>query len=174
MKLTEQFWVNLVAGCVVAACVIGILIISIREKRRTGAYPIEMHSRPGDWGWFSLGFVFWFIVSIELGESLRRSFPLSVLVPGLDLSLFLAFAAFAAFALGWAFRSQWNRRTGLWISWSLLFPALTGALVLRDVMCYWSIAWIWIPAGLIAVFLTPHFARLAYLGLYASGAGAAE
>lgn len=103
---SQAFWVNVAAGCVVAACLIGVVVICTREKRRTGSYPRTVTGGRNTAGWFALAYFLWFTASIQIGEAWLRRFPLNVLISGLDASLLLAGAAFAAFALSYAFGSE--------------------------------------------------------------------
>ena len=172
MKIpSEQFWVTLVAGVVVTVCVVLIIITALRQRRRMGQYPEEFRDNDRGMGWFAFISWLWFGASAYLGVAVRRSFPLYVIIPGVDLAITLAYLALAGFAITWAFRVEWNRQIGLTITYHMLFPALYGCLVIRDIFTYWQMAWIWIPAVLLAIFLTPFCTRYCYVEFYLNRAG---
>lgn len=162
---SEQFWLNL-GAIVVGVCVVLIVILSLLEKRKTGRWPDVITGRKGGGGWFGLVFWTYFVLSGVMSEQTLRRLPLSVLVPGVDVALFLGSLSFAGFVFSWLFKAEWNRQTSLWISWSLLFPALTLTLVVRDFRSLASFSWAWILALLLALFLTPVLARLTYQEFY--------
>ena len=164
--ISERFWVNLVSIVIAGVCVLAVIVISLREKRRTGSLPREVTGDSGGVGWFGLIWWIWFSLSLTMLEPILHRFPLYILVPGVDLAMFLASAALAGFALTWVFRAEWNWRTCPLISYCLLLPALTSTVVIRDFKCLTSMAWAWILAGLLAAFLTPYLARLTYLEFY--------
>lgn len=162
---SEQFWVNVVGFTTAGVCILAILVLSLRQKRMTGKWP-QINGGSSGSGWFSWVWAAWFGLSTAVPGPMLRRFPLSVVVPGIDISLLIAFTALAGFSLAWAFRAEWSRQTGHWISFNLLLPAVTCLLVVRDFRALTSMAWVWILAGLLAVFLTPYLARLAYVEFY--------
>jgi hypothetical protein len=107
-------------------------------------------------------------------KPILHRFPWYTFVPGVDLAMFLACAALAGFAIASTFRAEWDWRTCPWVSYYLMLPALTSTLVIRDVKSLTSMAWAWILAGLLAVFLTPYLASLTYAEFYMSRARSAK
>ncbi|HET6455935.1 MAG TPA: hypothetical protein VFI02_16140 [Armatimonadota bacterium] len=163
---SEVFWVQLVASILVGLCVLAILVIALRDKRRTGKLPDGVTGKSGGAGWFGMVFFAYFVLSGNMSEQWLHKFPFYFTVPGLDLALFLGTVVVAGYALARVFSVHWSRHTSLWISYCLLFPALTSTLMLRDYHSFVSTAWIWILAGLIALFMTPILARLTYAEFY--------
>jgi hypothetical protein len=161
----EQFWAFVVGFSIAGFCILATLVLSIREKRKTGKWP-QFDSGSKGSGWFAWVWAGWFGLSVAVPDRMLHRFPLCILVPGIDLSMLIAFTALAGLALTWVFRAEWSRQTCFWISYCLLLPALTLTLVLRDYKSFASTAWIWILAGLIALFMTPILARLTYAEFY--------
>ena len=171
MRIDEGFWVRLVALSIAAACVIAVIVIAFRERRRTGRYPRELVSgfSESEWGWFHfLAFMLVWSRTYVPGGMIRR-FPLCVLFPALDLAFLVGFAAVAVWALSYVFRATWHWRTGLWITFQLILPAFFVYAIVSDVVNLKSVSWAWIPAGFIAVLAAPFFARFAFQEVLARG-----
>lgn len=162
--MNEVTLVGIIAGLSILAAA----VLSYRQKRRTGRWPSEVVGYRPNMGWFSCLLVLWFCVRLQIPGIMLKKFPLFILVPGFDLTMFIALAVLAGFAFKWAFGSEWHWKTGLWITFMMLLPALVSGLVIADILRYMSMPWIWILAALMAVFLSPHLARLAYVEYYAS------
>lgn len=158
---SEQGIIALVAGIVASACILAVVLLAVREKRRTGHYPPEIVVG-SDTGWFSLFWIVWMIGRSEAPSNWLDPLPVSILVLGVDLGLLIAFAAFGAYALAQVFKPDWDRRWGLQVVRCLMFPALGAGLVVSDTFRVTGAAWVWIPGVLIAVFLSPFFARWTY------------
>ena len=165
---SEAYWVGLVAFTIAGLCVAAIAVIAVREKRRTGHLPPEMIPRPGGSGWFAVVWWVWMFLRWQISAGLVKTFPLFVIVPGIDLGLGLAFVAFAGWAMSYAFRNEWSRRTGLWIIYCLVFPSLSLFVLSQDIKCLESMAWAWVPAGIVGIALAPFAARAAYMEFYLS------
>ena len=169
-NLPEDYWFPLVAGIVAGLCVLGIAVIAIREKRRTGRYPRAITGGRNEYGWFALVSWLWLWGRIWewIPESAARKFPLFIIVPGISLALTLGFVALTGFAFSHTFRREWNWRWGLWY---LLFPAFGLLALERDLKSLASMPWAWIPAALVGIGLTPFVARLAYVEFYVRRTG---
>ena len=163
--------VGLVAFTIAALCVVAIVVVSIRQRRKTGNWPAGLVSQHGSGGWFALAFFLWVVVRMEVPDRLVSTFPLFVFVPGIDLGLTLAFLAFAGFAISYAFRTDWHWRTGLWTTYALIFPGPFAYYVYRDAKCLLQMPWAWILAGMVAIALMPFFTRSLYVGLHPSRPG---
>lgn len=163
---SETFWINVVAAIVVVLCVAGIIAVAIREKRRTGDIPRELRSGRNEVGWFALVWWFWFFGRSRASEQLLRVFPLTLIVPGVDLALTIAFVAFAGYCVSYAFRTEWNWRVGPWITYSLVLPVLMGFPMYEDIKLLASMVWMWVPAGVLALALVPFFMRWTFEEFY--------
>jgi hypothetical protein len=161
----EAELVALIAGVVVGVCIVAIIVLAVREKRRTGAYPCVIGG-PNELGWFGLAWILWITGRAYIPESWLNALPLTIVVLGIDLALLVAFAAYGAHALARVYMVDWDRRWGLYIVGSLLFPALSAGFVVFDAKRAAHTPWVWILAVLIAVFLSPFFARFAYEEFY--------
>lgn len=161
----EQFWAFVVGFSIAGFCILATLVLSIREKRKTGKWP-QFDSGSKGSGWFAWVWAGWFGLSIAVPDRMLHRFPLCILVPGIYLSMLIAFTALAGLALSWAFRAEWSRQTGHWITFLLLPPAMMGGVVVKDVKALSSTSWVWLLAGLLAAFLTLLLTRLAYVEFY--------
>jgi hypothetical protein len=155
--------VPLVCGLVFVTCVAAIVIVAVKEKRRTGKWPeaVESFSSPG---WT---FLVWMASSIahdELPRALHR-LPLNILVPAFDTALLIGAAVAGGFALSYSFRCDWNWRVGVWQAARLVIVGLCVWLWVRDLGVYHSQRWVWFPAGILAAFLAPYAVRIAYADL---------
>ena len=158
----QTYAVGAAASIIAGVCIVAAASIAIRDRARTGQYPQAIRGGLGRTGWFGMAWWCWWAVGFNMKDGAIRTFPLYVLVPGIDLALGLAFLAFAGFAFASAFRAEWDLRVGLRITYSLLFPALMMPLVYRDVKCLESMPWAWILAGIVGLGLAPFVARCVY------------
>jgi hypothetical protein len=164
--MNEITLVGTIAGIIAGLSILAVVVISIREKRRTGMLPQEL--RRDQSGWFA-GYCIWciwFWISLSPLDKYSHKFPVYVVKPSIDLAMFIAFLALAVFAYRWAFSSDWHWRTGLWISYISIFPALSSILVIKDIISLIDMPWIWIIAVLFALYMAPQFTRLAYEEFY--------
>lgn len=161
--MTEQTLVTMIAVIVVALCVIGVVLASIREKRRTGHIPDEFRPSPKGMGWFGLLTFAWLILSNELPKAIYDKFvPLYVIVPAVDVAMGIGFLALAVYALSYAFAIGWTCKLGLWITCMLIIPIIWAGVIYNDVERLASIKWVWILVLLMSIFLIPFFTRWAY------------
>ena len=159
----QTFWVQWIAGIVAAICLIAIVAVALRSKRRTGAYPPELAGKPDEPGWFSFVPFVWFVVRTGMiPDWLFKIFPLYILLTGLDIAIAIGFLAYAMFAFSHVFRPQWNRSTGFWVAYSLIFPAIWAWPLAEDARHLAEMPWVWIVAGMLGIGLSPFIARLAY------------
>lgn len=166
MKIDEGFWVALVGISIAAVCVIAAIIHSIREKRRMWRY--HGATTPAK-GWFFVLALITFCVRQSISDGFLQKFPLSVLFPTMDIAFLIGYSIVAIWAWSYVFRSDWHWRTGLWIVFHMLFPACFSFLLVSDLTVFRSISWVWIPAGFIAFFTAPYFARFAFEEMVARG-----
>jgi len=171
METDQDLWlqVGAVAASIAAACILAVIVLAVREKRRTGCLPRELVGLRGGWGWFGwLSFMFLWSHWMVPGPMMLR-LPLCILYPALDMALLIAFVALAARALSYAFSAEWHWRIGPWITAHLVWAGLFIWIVVSDVENLHYIAWAWVPAAIVAAFATPFFARLAYQEFVACG-----
>ncbi|MEN6357379.1 MAG: hypothetical protein ABFD83_09875 [Armatimonadota bacterium] len=163
---------SVIAWVIAGLCVLTVVVISFLQKRRTGRWPqIVSRGCDNDSSWFSVFYMVWFIVQLNTPHAFLHRLPLNIVIPAIDLALFVSFAILAAYAFRWAFRSEWHWKTGLWISYMSLFPALSAILVVGDIETNISTPWIWTFVVLLAIFITPQFSRLAYVEYFAKRFG---
>lgn len=162
--MSEVMLVGIIAGIIAGLSILAVVVLSIREKKRTGRLPKELKGDTS--GWFTGVYVLWFCLSIRELDNYFHTPPVYVLKPTIDLALFIAFLALAVFAYKWAFDSDWHWKTGLWISYISIFPALSSVLVIKDVIGLIDMPWIWIIVVLFALYTAPQFTRLAYEEFY--------
>lgn len=162
MKIDEAFLVGLVAFSIAAACVLGIIVVAIREKKRTGRLPGELADSGGGGWFFALMFVY-LTLRGEFSAVLLRRMPLCIIVPALDMAYAIALIAVAVWAMSYVFRVGWSARTSLWVSWHLCLPVLFLCNVPATVRALHTMSWVWIPAGIIAVAAAPFFGTFASL-----------
>ncbi len=170
MKTDQDLWlqVGTVAGSIAAACILAVIVLAIREKRRTGHLPRELTSYDG-WSWFGwLSFMFLWSHWIIPGP-IMRWLPLCILYPGLDMALLIGFTALAVRALSYAFSAEWHWRVGLWITRHLILPAFFIWAVVSDVGKLHGMPWAWAIGAILAAFAAPFCARFAYQEFVARG-----
>lgn len=171
------FWTQLIAGIVVVICLVAIVAVALRCKRRTGAYPPELTGKLDEPGWFSFVPFVWLILRTEMTPAwLFQTFPLYILLTGLDIAFAMGFLAYAGFSFSHVFRPRWNRSNGLWVVYSLIFPVVFAWPLAEDIRHLAEMPWVWIIAGVLGMGLSPFIARLAYHEFYVrrsarSGAG---
>ena len=169
MKIGEAFWVYLISISIAAVCLVAIIVIAVKEKKRSGHYPSEVTGSRNECGWFSLLTLVFLGSRIEISSATIRHFPLCIIYPGLDLALSIAYIAIAAWAISYAFKTHWHWRVGMWIAFQLILPAMFIACIAWDIVSLYSISWVWIPAAIIAIFAAPFFTRFAYREMVARG-----
>jgi hypothetical protein len=161
--MNEQTLVTMIAAIVVVLCVIGVVLASIREKRRTGRLPDALRPSQKDMGWFGLLFFVWLNFKTVMPKAIYDKFvPLYVIVPAVDVAMEVAFFALAVYALSYAFRTGWSRQIGLWITYMLILPIIWAAIIYDDFARLASMTWLWMLVALASVFLIPLFTRGAY------------
>jgi hypothetical protein len=170
VKYTTEYIIFLAtAFAVAAACLIAVVVIAVRHRRKTGSWPYElthMDDSP------VCQCVFWMIIMVRfglfspLGNGIDRSMPAALVFAGLDLSMALAMLVVAGLVMVVSFTCDWSRHTALRQTYFLMFAFLLCGMVVRDIYLYRPFAWIWIIAAVEAAFLTPVLARLAYVEYY--------
>ncbi len=163
MRLDDVFWVKTVSIAVFAACIIGIVGHSVREKRRTGRWPGEQRDEQGRSAWF-FAFLFTYMAfRRELLLPAARHLHLNAVVSGIDIGLLVALLGVTVWAVAHAFRSKWSGGgLALWISWHLLLPVFLALDFSSDLAILRASTWAWLPAVIVALVLTPFFTRFAF------------
>ena len=169
MKIDEGFWVGLVGFTIAAVCVIAIIVVGVRERRRTGQLPPVLRDGHSGTGWFfTLALILICLRTYAIKGFIVR-FPLCVIIPAMDVAFFIGFFFVAIWAWSYVFRSTWHWRIGLWIVYHMLFPACFAFLIFSDVVALKGISWVWIPVGFIVIFAAPYFARFAFEEMVSRG-----
>jgi hypothetical protein len=169
LRITEEmavmgFFFAIAAGCLIAAVVVGY-----RQGRKGDETFLHWLTHPA---LPSRSSAFFWILQVFicahwlLPTTTRASVPAALFVAGPTLAVALAVLAMTVLAISYSFKPGWNRHVALRQTVSLIMASILCAFVLSDVFLYLSKSWIWIIAGLEAAFLTPLFARLAYLEYY--------
>ena len=171
MKTDQALWIQVgtVAGWIAAVCVLAVIVLAVREKRRTGCLPREVAGGPGEWGWFGFLSIMFLWSHWWIPEATIWRLPLCILYAGLDIALLIGFTALAVRALSYAFSAEWHWRVGLWITAHFILPAVWIWAVVSDVGKLHDMAWAWVPAALVAAFAAPFCARFAYQEYVARG-----
>jgi len=173
----DEGYVVPIAYAVAAACVIGAIVVAVIQKRKTSAWPAELthvDGRPLSNRVVSTAIMVDILFRTIAPAGIAASLPAGLILPGLDLSLFLALAFLAGLAVSRSFGPNWSRGLALHQTYFLVFACVAGSFVGFDVFTYRSAGWIWIPAVLEACFLTPVLSRLAYIEYFRPYMEAAE
>lgn len=164
-KIDEGFWVAVAAYSVAAVCLIGVIVVGLRERRRTGRFHDDGSRGQG---WFFL-FALLFFGSNDISGATLRLWPFCVLFPALNMAFLVGFGAVAIRAFLFAFLDTWHWRTGLWITSRLIMSAAFAFSIYGNVVELHLPGWIWGLAGLLAAFLSPFFVRFAFEAETAGG-----
>lgn len=165
-KINEGFWVALVAYSIAALCLVAVVVVELRERRRTGRSFFDGNDGRG---WFML-FAFLFIFSTgHISPTTLRLWPWCIIFPALNMAFLAGFGAVALRAFTYAFLETWHWRVGLWISFHLVMPAACVFNIYRNVVELHLPGWIWFLAGLVAAFLAPFFVRFAFVEMHGRG-----
>ncbi len=169
MDFSPETLMSIAGWGAAALCLAAVIILALREKKKTGSYPAEVvGDRPGDASWFLLIWIGWIMVRGNIPDSLVGVFPVSILVTGVDLALAVALVAMVGLAYSKVFKENWK---GVWtevVMWQL-FVVVCAWSVYRDAKAVAATPWVWVFAAGVAAFLSPVLAKLAYQHFYLRG-----
>ena len=158
----DEFWVTFIAALVASAAIVGAAILILRG-RGVGTPTGAMGSRLSAPHSCVVCCVAW--TAYFLPDTVQHAFPLNVLIPGVLVTVSLALVANACFALSYSFRQEWHWRTALWQSSWVIFAGTMAVPVYDAVQTYHATWWVWIFAGIQAVYLTPFLVRFVHLDI---------
>ena len=162
MKLDDVFWVQTVAITVFVACIVGIVVYAIGEKKRTGHLPRDLYDSRGKPAWFFALLFTYIAVRDDLFQVAVHHFPLNIVVPGIDIGLLIALIAVGVWAIAYAVRSRWCAALALWIFWHLLLPVVFVLNIGSDLAIMRISSRVWIPVAVIALVAAPFLTRFAF------------
>ena len=162
---SDTVLVPAIAIVVAVVCFIAIVIVAIKQKRRTGNYPQELSDKSNGNGKPFWGFLIP-IISLNIPDHVLRKLPFSVLIPGVDSAVLVMGLIMAACGISYSFGSKWNKQIYFYQIYMLIFFSICGLIVFRDIQTYDSMRWVWAFAPIVAIPLIPLAARLVYKEFY--------